>query len=119
MLNVPSSPKHAGLSSIIHCSIVLLNLPLYFLQILDVTGFLKYAVQSSAQFEARFNAVERILQYRKLEPESARKVSACLQAGDCLLQLPKFVREMTSCWSGMQTRGGTMSHWDRASPVLR
>lgn len=43
-------------------------------EILDVTGFLKYAVQSSAQFEARFNAVERILQYRKLEPESARKV---------------------------------------------
>ena len=60
-----------------HCSVVMLYLSLYFLQILDVTGFLKYAVQSSAQFEARFNAVERILQYRKLEPESARKVSFC------------------------------------------
>ena len=80
MLDSLSSPKH-DLPSIMHCSAVLLNLPLCFLQILDVTGFLKYAVQSSAQFEARFNAVERILQYRKLEPESARKVRMCQQAG--------------------------------------
>ena len=66
----------------------LLDYPVSFLQILDVTGFLKYAVQSSAQFEARFNAVERILQYRKLEPESARKVSRGWQTDNNHLLLP-------------------------------
>ena len=69
--------RHAGWSLLMHFGVVVLYLSLKSLQILDVTGFLKYAVQSSAQFEARFNAVERILQYRKLEPESARKVSTC------------------------------------------
>lgn len=40
------------------------------LQVLDVTQFMKYAVQSAAMFESRFNSVERILAYAKLKPEA-------------------------------------------------
>eukprot|EP00891_Asterochloris_glomerata_P006803 jgi/Astpho2/6803/e_gw1.00103.48.1_t len=80
-------------------------------EILDVTGFLKYAVQSSAQFEARFNAVERILQYRKLEPESARKVSACLQAGDSAPGWPSA--------GALSYRGVWMQYRPELDPVLK
>jgi ABC-type multidrug transport system fused ATPase/permease subunit len=43
-------------------------------EVLDVTGFMKYAVQSAAMFESRFNSVERLLAYRKLEPEAPRHI---------------------------------------------
>lgn len=35
---------------------------------------MKYAVQSAAMFESRFNSVERLLAYRKLEPEAPRHI---------------------------------------------
>lgn len=44
--------------------------PAWLLQVLDVTQFMKYAVQSAAMFESRFNSVERILAYAKLKPEA-------------------------------------------------
>ena len=43
-------------------------------QVLDVTGFLKYAVQSAAMFETRFNAVERLMAYVTLPQEAARQI---------------------------------------------
>jgi hypothetical protein len=45
-----------------------------FLQVLDVTQFMKYAVQSAAMFESRFNSVERILAYAKLKPEAPHHI---------------------------------------------
>ena len=44
------------------------------LQVLDVTQFMKYAVQSAAMFESRFNSVERILAYAKLKPEAPHHI---------------------------------------------
>ena len=41
-----------------------------------MTGFLKYAVQSSAMFEARFNSVERLLAYVGLPQEAAAYIDA-------------------------------------------
>ncbi|DBB06529.1 TPA: hypothetical protein ACH3X1_012074 [Trebouxia sp. C0004] len=43
-------------------------------QVLDVTQFMKYAVQSAAMFESRFNSVERILAYAKLKPEAPHHI---------------------------------------------
>jgi len=40
-------------------------------EVLDVTGFLKYAVQAAAMFESRFNSVERLLAYVGLPQEAA------------------------------------------------
>lgn len=44
------------------------------MQVLDVTQFMKYAVQSAAMFESRFNSVERILAYAKLKPEAPHHI---------------------------------------------
>ena len=35
---------------------------------------MKYAVQSAAMFESRFNSVERILAYAKLKPEAPHHI---------------------------------------------
>ncbi|KAK9823870.1 hypothetical protein WJX72_006059 [[Myrmecia] bisecta] len=43
-------------------------------EVLDVTGFLKYAVNSAASLETRFNSVERLLAYTQLPQEAARHV---------------------------------------------
>eukprot|EP00884_Botryococcus_braunii_P000224 jgi/Botrbrau1/10201/Bobra.116_1s0017.1 len=40
-------------------------------EVLDVTGFLKFAVQMAAMFESRFNSVERLLTYQNLPQEAA------------------------------------------------
>lgn len=45
-------------------------------EVLDVTGFLKYAVQSAAMFETRFNSVERIMAYRELPQEAPATIEA-------------------------------------------
>ena len=37
-----------------------------------MTGFLKYAVQSAAMFETRFNSVERLMAYMTLPQEAPR-----------------------------------------------
>ena len=42
-------------------------------QVLDVTGFLKYAVQAAAMFETRFNSVERLMAYFDLPQEAPRE----------------------------------------------
>ena len=47
-----------------------------FLQVLDVTGFLKYAVQAAAMFETRFNSVERLMAYFDLPQEAPRHIEA-------------------------------------------
>ena len=39
-----------------------------------MTGFLKYAVQSAAMFETRFNSVERLLAYIGLPNEADRQI---------------------------------------------
>jgi ATP-binding cassette, subfamily C (CFTR/MRP), member 1 len=39
--------------------------------VLDVTGFLKFAVQMAAMFESRFNSVERLITYQQLPQEAA------------------------------------------------
>ena len=39
-----------------------------------MTQFMKYAVQSAAMFESRFNSVERILAYAKLKPEAPHHI---------------------------------------------
>lgn len=41
-----------------------------------MTGFLKYAVQSAAMFETRFNSVERIMAYRELPQEAPATIEA-------------------------------------------
>lgn len=43
-------------------------------QVLDVTGFLKFAVQMAAMFESRFNSVERLLTYHGLPQEAAPQI---------------------------------------------
>ena len=48
--------------------------PIPAVQVLDVTGFLKYAVQSAAMFETRFNAVERLMAYVTLNQEAPRQI---------------------------------------------
>ena len=50
------------------------EVPACLLQVLDVTQFMKYAVQSAAMFESRFNSVERILAYAKLKPEAPHHI---------------------------------------------
>ena len=45
-------------------------------QVLDVTGFLKYAVQAAAMFETRFNSVERLMAYFDLPQEAPRLIEA-------------------------------------------
>jgi ABC-type multidrug transport system fused ATPase/permease subunit len=45
-------------------------------EVLDVTGFLKYAVQSAAMFESRFNSVERIMAYNQLAQEAPATIEA-------------------------------------------
>ena len=45
-------------------------------QVLDVTGFLKYAVQAAAMFETRFNSVERLMAYFELPQEAPRLIEA-------------------------------------------
>jgi hypothetical protein len=46
------------------------------MQVLDVTGFLKYAVQAAAMFETRFNSVERLMAYFDLQQEAPRHIEA-------------------------------------------
>ena len=46
------------------------------MQVLDVTGFLKYAVQAAAMFETRFNSVERLMAYFELPQEAPRLIEA-------------------------------------------
>ena len=46
------------------------------MQVLDVTGFLKYAVQAGAMFETRFNSVERLMAYFELPQEAPRLIEA-------------------------------------------
>ncbi|KAL3154179.1 hypothetical protein ABBQ32_013696 [Trebouxia sp. C0010 RCD-2024] len=41
---------------------------------LSLSQFMKYAVQSAAMFESRFNSVERILAYAKLKPEAPHHI---------------------------------------------
>jgi ABC-type multidrug transport system fused ATPase/permease subunit len=43
-------------------------------QVLDVTGFLKFAVQMAAMFESRFNSVERLLTYHALPQEAPPQI---------------------------------------------
>lgn len=43
---------------------------------LDVTGFLKYAVQAAAMFESRFNSVERLMAYIQLPQEAPATIDA-------------------------------------------
>ena len=57
-------------------------------QVLDVTGFLKYAVQSAAMFETRFNAVERLMAYVTLPQEAARQIKDTQCAPQLLPPLP-------------------------------
>lgn len=49
---------------------------------LDVTGFLKFAVQMAAMFESRFNSVERLLTYQHLPQEAAAIVPDNRPPGD-------------------------------------
>jgi hypothetical protein len=44
------------------------------MQVLDVTGFLKFAVQMAAMFESRFNSVERLLTYHGLPQEAPPQI---------------------------------------------
>jgi len=44
--------------------------------VLDVTGFLKYAVQAAAMFETRFNSVERLMAYIQLPQEAPATIDA-------------------------------------------
>lgn len=51
-------------------------------EVLDVTGFLKYAVQAAAMFESRFNSVERLMTYMGLPQEAPGFIEATKPADD-------------------------------------
>ncbi len=78
------------------------------MQVLDVTGFLKYAVQAAAMFETRFNSVERLMAYFELPQEAPRLIEAtkCAATAHSIISvalllmvqhLPKVPRHCQQC----------------------
>ncbi|EFJ44543.1 ABC transporter, partial [Volvox carteri f. nagariensis] len=65
---------NVGLQSISSISPALVALALA--EAIDLTSFLNYAVKVSALVESRYNAVERLLTYARLEPEEAVQAGA-------------------------------------------
>lgn len=74
---------------------------------LDVTQFMKYAVQSAAMFESRFNSVERIMAYCKLTPEAPHRIPG---------------KEAPPEWphsGALSYKGVTMKYREELEPVLK
>ena len=77
------------------------------MQVLDVTQFMKYAVQSAAMFESRFNSVERIMAYTKLTPEAPHRIPG---------------KEAPPEWphsGALSYKGVTMKYRPELEPVLK